>query len=49
MIDSTSVRAYQQAATAKKGGDHCFGRSRRGLTIKIRVVLDAQASRSGSA
>jgi transposase len=29
MIDSTSVRAHQQAATAKKGGadaDHCLGR-----------------------
>ena len=29
MIDSTSVRAHQQSATAKKGGaDHCLGRSR---------------------
>ena len=29
MIDSTSVRAHQQAATAKKAGaDHCLGRSR---------------------
>jgi hypothetical protein len=38
MIDSTSVRAHQQAATAKKGGadaDHCLGRSRGGLTTKI--------------
>lgn len=42
MIDSTSVRAHQQAATAKGGGDHCLGRSRGGLTTKIHVVVDAQ-------
>jgi transposase len=43
MIDSTSVRAHQQAATAKKrGADHCLGRSRGGLTTKIHVVVDAQ-------
>jgi transposase len=43
MIDSTSVRAHQQAATAKRGGaDHCLGRSRGGLTTKIHVVADAQ-------
>jgi len=43
MIDSTSVRAHQQAATAKRGGaDHCLGRSRGGLTTKIQVVVDAQ-------
>jgi len=43
MIDSTSVRAHQQAATAKRGGaDHCLGRSRGGLTTKIHVVVDAQ-------
>ena len=43
MIDSTSVRVHQQAATAKKGGaDHCLGRSRGGLTTKIHVVVDAQ-------
>jgi transposase len=43
MIDSTSVRAHQQAATAKKGGaDHCLGRSRGGLTTRIHVVIDAQ-------
>ncbi|WP_157865845.1 IS5 family transposase [Mesorhizobium japonicum] len=43
MIDSTSVRAHQQAATAKKGGaDNCLGRSRGGLTTKIHVVVDAQ-------
>jgi hypothetical protein len=42
MIDSTSVRVHQQAATAKSGGaDHCLGRSRGGLTTKIHVV-DAQ-------
>jgi len=43
MIDSTSVRAHQQAATAKKGDrDHCLGRSRGGLTTKIHAVVDAQ-------
>jgi transposase len=43
MIDSTSVRAHQQAATAKKAGaDRCLGRSRGGLTTKIHVVVDAQ-------
>jgi len=43
MIDSTSIRAHQQAATAKNGGaDHCLGRSRGGLTTKIHVVVDAQ-------
>ena len=43
MIDSTSVRAHQQAATAKRGDrDHCLGRSRGGLTTKIHVVVDAQ-------
>jgi transposase len=42
MIDSTSVRAHQQAATAKRDRDHCLGRSRGGLTTKIHVVVDAQ-------
>src|SRR5947209_15195418 len=43
MIESTSVRVHQQAATAKRGGaDHCLGRSRGGLTTKIHVVVDAQ-------
>ena len=43
MIDSTSVRAHQQAATAKRGSaDHCLGRSRGGLTTKIHAVVDAQ-------
>ena len=43
VLNGTSVRAYQQAATAKKGGaDHCLGRSRGGLTTKIHVVVDAQ-------
>jgi transposase len=43
MIDSTSTRAHQQAATAKReGSDHCLGRSRGGLTTKIHVVVDAQ-------
>jgi transposase len=43
MIDSTSVRAHQQSATAKRGSaDHCLGRSRGGLTTKIHVVVDAR-------
>ncbi|WP_139015811.1 IS5 family transposase [Ensifer aridi] len=43
MIDSTSVRAHQRAATGKKGDrDHCLGRSRGGLTTKIHAVVDAQ-------
>jgi transposase len=43
MIDSTSARAHQQAATAEKGGqDHCLGRSRGGLTTKIHAVVDGQ-------
>lgn len=43
MIDSTSIRAYQQAATAKRGGaDHYLGRFRGRLTTKINVVVDAQ-------
>jgi transposase len=43
MVDSTSIRAHQQAATAKKGDrDHCLGRSRGGLTTKIHAVVDAQ-------
>jgi transposase len=43
MIDSTSIRAHQQAATAKRGDrDHCLGRSRGGLTTKMHAVVDAQ-------
>jgi transposase len=43
MIDTTSIRAHQQAATAKRGDrDHCLGRSRGGLTTKIHAVVDAQ-------
>jgi transposase len=39
MIDSTSVRVHQQAATAKRGVQIT---SRGGLTTKIHVVVDAQ-------
>jgi transposase len=43
MIDSTSIRAHQQAATAKRGDrDHCLGRSGGGLTTKIHAVVHAQ-------
>ncbi|WP_353044743.1 IS5 family transposase [Mesorhizobium sp. M1365] len=42
MIDSTSIRAHQQAATAKKGDQIVVSVSRGGLTTKIHVVVDAQ-------
>src|SRR6202023_2008220 len=43
MIDSTCIRAHQQAATTKRSEtDHCLGRSRGGLTTKIHVVVDAR-------
>ena len=42
MIDSTSVRAHQQAATAKKERDRCLGRSPGGLTTKVHAVIAAQ-------
>jgi transposase len=43
MIDSTSIRAHQHAATAKQDNqDHCLGRSRGGLTTKIHAVVDAR-------
>lgn len=42
MIDTSVVRVHQQGATAKKGDrDHCLGRSRGGLTIKIHALVDA--------
>ncbi|MFI1249526.1 IS5 family transposase [Streptomyces anulatus] len=50
-IDSTIVRAHQQAAaTGRKGGkhrqdepdDHALGRSRGGLTTKIHLAADGQ-------
>ncbi len=41
MIDSTSIQAHQQAATAKRGARSWSGRSRGGLTTKIHVVVDA--------
>ncbi len=41
MIDSTIVRAHQQAATGKGGGtDQALGRSRGGLTTKIHMLAD---------
>jgi transposase len=43
MIDSTSVRAHQQAATLKRrDAEQYLGRSRGGLTTKIHVVVDAK-------
>jgi transposase len=42
MIDSTIVRAPQQAATGrKKGPDQALGRSRGGLTTKIHLLCHA--------
>ncbi|MBB3133252.1 IS5 family transposase [Rhizobium pisi] len=41
MIDGTSVRVHQLAATLKADHqDRCFGRSRGGLTTKIHAVTD---------
>jgi transposase len=42
MIDSTIVRAHQQAATGRKkeGSDQALGRSRGGLTTKIHLLCD---------
>jgi transposase len=41
MIDSTIVRAHQQAATGKGGGkDQALGRSRGGLTTKVHMLAD---------
>ncbi|WP_419723067.1 IS5 family transposase [Sphingomonas panni] len=41
MIDSTIVRAHQQAATPEKGGkDQALGRSRGGLTTKVHMLAD---------
>ena len=46
MLDATLVRAHQQAATGKGGGqkggaDEALGRSRGGLTTKIHLLADA--------
>lgn len=42
MIDSTIVRAHQHSVGAKKAGDNrAIGRSRGGLTTKIRTLVDA--------
>lgn len=42
MIDSTIVRAHQQAASGKgRPKDQALGRSRGGLTPKIHMLVDA--------
>ena len=41
MLDSTIVRAHQQAANGKGGKDQALGRSRGGLTTKIHMLVDA--------
>ncbi|MQW88480.1 IS5 family transposase [Sinorhizobium saheli] len=42
MLDSTIVRAHQQAASGKRGAkDQALGRSRGGLTTKIHMLADA--------
>ncbi|MFO1487550.1 MAG: hypothetical protein U1F65_03640 [Verrucomicrobiota bacterium] len=41
MIDSTLVKAHQQAATGKRGrSEQALGRSRGGLTTKIHMLCD---------
>ena len=41
MVDSTIVRAHQQAATGRKRGpDQALGRSRGGLTTKIHLLCN---------
>lgn len=40
MLDSTIVRAHQQAASGKGGKDQALGRSRGGLTTKIHMLAD---------
>src|SRR5262245_21617359 len=47
MIDSTSVRVHQQAATAKRGCRSCLGRSRGGLTTKIQPSRATFVARVG--
>ena len=43
MIDSTVVRAHQQAVCGKGGGQgQALGRSRGGLSTKIHMVVDAR-------
>jgi transposase len=43
MLDSTIVRAHQQAASGKRGGkNQALGRSRGGLTTKIHTLADAE-------
>ena len=41
MLDSTIVRAHQQAASGKGAKDQALGRSRGGLTTKIHMLADA--------
>jgi transposase len=41
MLDSTLVRAHQQAATGKGGQNQALGRSRGGLTTKIHMLADS--------
>ncbi|NHN88858.1 hypothetical protein [Acetobacter conturbans] len=41
MIDSSIVRAHQQAATGKGGRNQALERSRGGLTTKLHMMADA--------
>lgn len=41
-IDSSIIRAHQQAAAKKGGTDHTLGRSRGGLSAKINAMVDAR-------
>ncbi len=45
ILDSTLVRAHQQAATGKGGGQNqALGRSRGGLTPKIHLAADTRGA-----
>jgi hypothetical protein len=53
IVDCTIVRTHQHAAGAKRGAEdqtegQAIGRSRGGLSIKIRMEADADDSRHGS-
>ena len=42
LIDSSIIRAHQQAAAEKGGADRTLGRSRGGLSTKINAMVDAR-------
>lgn len=46
VIDTSVVRVHQQRATAKEDRNHCLGRSRGGLTTKIRALFTPEDKRA---